>query len=426
MRMYDQISLEDKDAKVRFTKDGYLVATPRIARTGIQLYRGSECGIADKDIVRVFRPEDEVFNDAAVKSYTHRPVTLDHPPESVTAANWKKYAVGQTGDEPLRDGSSIRIPMVLMDAAAIKAYRDGMNQLSVGYDCDIEASPGKTKDGEEYDLIQRGIRANHLAVVAAARGGPSLTIGDDDHRSSKGDTIMNDTTVVNPNPPLRTVLIDSIEVRMPDTAAQVVQKTISDLEMKLRDAFKKVKELEEEGEEDDEAAEAKDAAIKAKDAALKAKDAEIQKRDDALKAKDAEVATLKQTMKDAEMTADKLDAMVRERIDVITKGRELVGDRLAIEGKSVTDMRRQVVDSKLGEMARGWDDNQIKASFDTIQVQARRPNGSGHQPTMLDDVRTSFGRPGAGYMTDTQIKDAAYADYAKDLENAWRGPQKAA
>jgi Uncharacterized protein conserved in bacteria (DUF2213) len=44
-RMYDGISLEDKDAKVRFTKDGYLVATPRIARTGIQLYRGSECGI---------------------------------------------------------------------------------------------------------------------------------------------------------------------------------------------------------------------------------------------------------------------------------------------------------------------------------------------------------------------------------------------
>jgi hypothetical protein len=59
-----------------------------------------------------------------------------------------------------------------------------------------------------------------------------------------------------------------------------------------------------------------------------------------------------------------------------------------------------------------------------IQVQARRPNG--HPSTTLDDVRTSFGRPGPGYMTDTQIKDTAYADYARDLENAWRGPSKAA
>jgi hypothetical protein len=279
--MYDDISLDDKDANVRLTKDGYLVATPRIARTGIQLYRGSECGIADKDIVRVFRPEDEVFNDAAVKSYTHRPVTLDHPPESVTAANWKKYAVGQTGDEPLRDGTSSRIPMVLMDAAAIKAYKDGMNQLSVGYDCDIEATPGKTKDGEDYDLIQRGIRANHLEIVAAARGGPTLKIGDDDHRSARGDTIMNDTTtVVNANPPLRTVLIDSIEVKMPDTAAQVVQRTISDLEMKLRDAFKKLKEKEDEEEDAAEENDQKDAAIKQRDAAL-AQGREIQ-RDDAL------------------------------------------------------------------------------------------------------------------------------------------------
>ena len=162
---------------------------------------------------------------------------------------------------------------------------------------------------------------------------------------------MSDTTVVNPNPVLlRTVLIDGIEVKMPDTAAQVVRKTISDLEMKFRDAFKKIKEQEEDDEENDEANDAKDAAIRQKDAALKAKDGEIQKRDDALKAKDAEVATLKQQMKDAEMTPDKLDAMVRERIDVITKGRELVGDRLVIEGKAVTDMRRQVVNSKLGEM----------------------------------------------------------------------------
>ena len=147
MRMYDQILL-DANSKVGFTSDGYLKAYPRIARTGVRLYRGSECGIADKDIVRVFRPETEVFADAAVHSYTHMPVTLDHPPESVTPANWKKYSVGETGDEVLRDGGTVRVPMMLRDAQAIKTYRDGMNQLSVGYDCDLEIKEGKTADGE--------------------------------------------------------------------------------------------------------------------------------------------------------------------------------------------------------------------------------------------------------------------------------------
>ena len=53
------------------------------------------------------------------------------------------------------------------------------------------------------------------------------------------------------------------------TCAQVVQKTISDLEMKLRDAFKKLKEKEDEEEDAAEENDTKDAAIKAKDAALK-------------------------------------------------------------------------------------------------------------------------------------------------------------
>ena len=70
-----------------------------------------------------------MFADVAVNSYTHMPVTLDHPPESVTPTNWKKYSVGETGEEVLRDGGSVRVPMMLRDAAAIKAYRDGMNQL---------------------------------------------------------------------------------------------------------------------------------------------------------------------------------------------------------------------------------------------------------------------------------------------------------
>ena len=422
MRMYDTIVL-DKDARVGYTKDGYLKAFPRICRTDIQMYNADECGIADADkVIRVYRPEKEVFSDSAIHSYTHLPVTLDHPPESVTPDTWKKYAVGETGDEVLRDGGSIRVPMMLRDAAAIKSYKEGTNQLSVGYECDLDWTAGKTTDGDSYDAVQRGIKANHLAVVAAARGGSALRIGDDNVGHNERRNPMTDAATIN-LPTMRTVLIDSIEVKMPDTAAQVVQRTITDLEGKLTDARKKIKELEEEGEEDDEMSDAKDAQLKQKDAQLKAKDAEIVKGVDALKIKDAETATLQQQLKDAELTPQKLDAYVRERIDVIAKGREVLGDRLQIDGKSVFDMRRAVVDSRMGEQSKDWDDKQITAAFATIQNQRVHGGGRDSRVSTFNDVTTSFGRPGTGYMSAQDVRDAAHADYVKDLENAWKGPQ---
>ena len=44
------------------TQDGYLVATSKIARTGIQLYRADEVGLIGSHAVRVYRAESEVFS----------------------------------------------------------------------------------------------------------------------------------------------------------------------------------------------------------------------------------------------------------------------------------------------------------------------------------------------------------------------------
>jgi hypothetical protein len=260
LRMYDAVELDDA-AKVRISPTtGFLTAMPRIARTGIQLYRASECGKRDSDeIVRVYRPQDSVFATDAWQSYTHLPVTLDHPPVAVDAKNWKKYAVGETADEVLRDGQAARVPMMLRDHDAVQAWKDGKNQLSVGYDCDLDWTPGTTADGEPYDAIQRNIRANHLAVVAAARGGPSLSIGDRTRDNNEGVSAMN-TTV------LKTVTIDGLDVQMPETAVAVVQKTLLGLQ-DANNALKKwKKEKEDEDEDRDEEDQKKDAALKAKDA----------------------------------------------------------------------------------------------------------------------------------------------------------------
>src|SRR4029077_1868304 len=163
--MTDTIEL-DEEAKVRFIDGGYLSAYPRIARTGIQTYRGDECNKPEMEYVSVFRPEDEVFANDAVHSYTHLPVTNNHPGVLVDARNWSKYAKGDTGDEVLRDGTTVRVPMMLRDHDTIKQFKDGKNQLSVGYTCDLDWTPGTTTDGEKYDAVQRNVKANHLALVA--------------------------------------------------------------------------------------------------------------------------------------------------------------------------------------------------------------------------------------------------------------------
>src|SRR5271154_6344975 len=97
------------------TKDGYLAGFARIARTGIQNYKGREVGRADLGDVRVYRPVSEVFQVDAMRSMAHNPTTLHHPPVGLTADNWKKYATGWTGDEVIRDGDKVKVPMLVAD-----------------------------------------------------------------------------------------------------------------------------------------------------------------------------------------------------------------------------------------------------------------------------------------------------------------------
>jgi hypothetical protein len=173
MRLYDRLSIDGTNK----TATGYLTVSAKVAKAGnVQMYLGTEVGKPEMAQVRVYRPRDEVMN--ARPSFAHRPVTLGHPSKAVTADNWKDVARGWTGDEVAIDGDIIRVPMLLADAEAIRAVEGGTRQLSMGYDCTLDWTPGTSPTGEAYDAVQRGIRGNHVAIVDAARGGPELTFGD--------------------------------------------------------------------------------------------------------------------------------------------------------------------------------------------------------------------------------------------------------
>ncbi|MFC4729101.1 DUF2213 domain-containing protein [Coralloluteibacterium thermophilus] len=336
MFLTDRVSV----GAVRRTGDGYLVADAKVARTGVQTYLGSEVGRPDLPLVRLYRPPEEVFAADAMRSYAHRPMTLEHPATSVTADTWSDVAIGQTGSEVVRDGEFVRVPLVLMDADAIKAYEAGKRELSMGYSAEIVFEDGVTPAGEPYDAVQKQLRMNHLALVSRARGGAELRIGDG--RAPGGSDPRADNPTRNhtmSDTKTRTVMVDGLPVECTDAAAIAIDK----LQRQLTDA---------QSANQRQAAEHA-TAIAAKDAALAKAEAE---RDDA-KAK---------ILSDAD-----LDARVKARGDLIASAKAI--HDADYTGKSDADIRKAVVVAKLGDAAvAGKSDAYIDARFDILVEDSKK------------------------------------------------------
>lgn len=172
---HDRAPLE----KVRRLADGRIAAVAKFARSGVQRYTGAEVGRPDLATVNVYRPESEVFDEAAMASFAHKAITLGHPAGAVTADNWQKHSVGWTEGKVARDGDYVEIPLMLADASAVKAYDSGeARELSGGYACELVWGDGVAPDGTRYQATQRQIRGNHIAQVPKGRAGEMARIGD--------------------------------------------------------------------------------------------------------------------------------------------------------------------------------------------------------------------------------------------------------
>jgi hypothetical protein len=364
----------------RRTSDGYLVADAKVARTGVQDYLGSELGRPDLPVVRLYRPPEEVFAQDAMHSYAYRPLTVEHPAQMVDAASWKAVSAGSTGAEVIRDGDFVRVPLVLMDAAAIKAYESGKRELSMGYTAEIVFRDGVTPDGQPYDAVQTQLRMNHLALVDKARGGEQLRIGDGrapGGRDQRADNPTRNHTMSDTK--TRTVMVDGLPVECTDAAAIAIDK----LQRQLSDS--------------NAAAERQNAAHAA---ALALKDADIAKRD----------ATI-DDLKGKVLTDAALDARVQARGDLIA-GAKSIHDA-DYTGKSDADVRKAAVVGKLGDAAiAGKNDAYIEARFDILLADAK-PG---------DPVAKAL-RDGAG--NRQQVQDNGWSASVASIDYRTRGKKEA-
>lgn len=345
-------------AGVRLTRDGYAVAEVRAARTGIQQYAGSEVGRPDLAVVNVYRPPESVFSADSMASYGFKPVTINHPAEGVTADSWKDLAVGVVGGDVVRDGGFVKVPLALMDAAAIRAVQDGTREISMGYVCDLAFEDGVTPEGEAYQAVQRDIRINHLALVPKGRAGPHCRVGDkgapeighDPAPIHHGDRHMT----------LKTITVDGLPVETTDAGIAAIEKlrgllATSDAALATANSTHT-------------------AALAAKDADLAKKDAEI----DDLKAKVIDGAAL--------------DALVAERASVVAKAKALDA-KVVVDGKSNAEIKRAV----LGDAAKDKSDAYVDAAFD-LKTADLKP---------ADPLRQTIADSQPGGSNAASIRDAA-------------------
>lgn len=329
-----------------------------IARTGVFPYLKSDGAVSWEA-----KLPTELLADSTVESANGKPVTNDHPDELVTKDNAGKYMKGFTMSNAHTDGDTIRVDMEITDSDLIKAIQGGKQELSIGFQTDVEPVSGEY-DGMHYDSVQKSIEINHVAVVERGRAGHNIRITGDSaamvedyvpQTGKKGPEMADYTKVY---------LGDS-SVTVLDSDAEKVTKANQDLQSAKGANADKDKQI---------------ADLKKQIADLEAKLADLQgNKEDADKAKaeadsaDKTIAALQEKLKSFE--GDAFDKKVAERLELIEAVKPYLGDSYDFSGKSERDIKLDSIKADDADFdAEGKSDTYINAYFDAMRAHHKSTN----------------------------------------------------
>ena len=140
-------------------QDGVLKAPVSAAAAMVQEYT------IDGKKVMVLKDPKEL--KAAADCARMLPITNDHPTQRIVTdqseiKGWTDLIIFDEKNEKLRTNIEVR------DEKTIKDIQEGKDNVSIGFMCDLDYTPGKFKE-EAYDAVQRNIVLNHLAIVDKGR-----------------------------------------------------------------------------------------------------------------------------------------------------------------------------------------------------------------------------------------------------------------
>lgn len=159
------------------TPEGYLVVPATLARVGVLEYRTDE-----GRSIRVLRSEKSVFG--SMDRLGLIPVTALHPRHNTgeaipaTSANFRAVNVGHVlGGSQRREGDYLRAKLVIQDAATVAAIeRRELREVSMGYHRTLEMTPGNHPSHGAYDAVDAEATYNHVAIVPVGRAGRDVRL----------------------------------------------------------------------------------------------------------------------------------------------------------------------------------------------------------------------------------------------------------
>lgn len=146
----DTIAMNIEQDTLELSEDGIMHAHAIATANMVQDYKGK----------KVLKDVDELKKACAYARSL--PVTDQHPPEGIVMN--QDEIMGWTS--PLgynEELNAVECDIEVFDRKLIKKIKDGKTDVSIGFFCDLDETPGKFND-EEYDAIQRNIILNHLAA----------------------------------------------------------------------------------------------------------------------------------------------------------------------------------------------------------------------------------------------------------------------
>ena len=151
-----------------------------LTKVGVFPYYGQQISpnLEPDKLYMVYRPAEEIGSDEALKTLELLPVVEDHamlgtrpgmmPPE-------EKGIQGITGTNIHYENGVIYGDIKIFTEYLKNVINSGKHEISMGYFCDYDYSSGYY-NGQHYDVIQRNLRGNHIAIVDKGRMGEEVCI----------------------------------------------------------------------------------------------------------------------------------------------------------------------------------------------------------------------------------------------------------
>lgn len=205
--------------------NGFFRVTGLVTKPGVYRY------IRDGKPRMELKPADELYASAHMESVKGAIVTDEHPEngEAVTPSNASELQMGQSSSPPEVKPDGMLVDLVVtVDKLIADIESKRKLGISLGMRNWFDHTPGvwKAPDGSlhPYDVVQRGMITNHIAIVDMPRV-PTAKLLLDSKKQDKA-TNMSETT---------TIKVDGVSLTLDSVSAGVIQAAIGRHDVSIAD-----------------------------------------------------------------------------------------------------------------------------------------------------------------------------------------------